>query len=386
VALACVLLIGAGLLVRSLSRLEVVNSGFSPKNALISPIALGSAAGSPYEDVNRRATFLDQMIEKIRSLPGVAFAGTTSSAPFTFSPNALLEEEGVPLGQWGNAPATEYRVIGGDYFQALGVPLKSGRLFNDGDSRGAPLVAVVNEATARLLWQGGQAIGRRVRMANMDGIKDYATVVGVVGDVRHRGLTQPISSEVFFPYRQRPQRTWSSSLVVRTSIAPASVIGEARAAVRATDPSIPPAFSMLADRVDIQVQPARFRARVLVAFAVVSLLLAAVGLFAVISYSVARRTREIGIRIALGASPRAVQRLVMLHGMIPVIVGTFAGGWIAFLLAQSVASLVFEISPRDPLTFTVVAMVLLGSALVATWLPAARATRIDPTTALRSEG
>ena len=219
----------------------------------------------------------------------------------------------------------------------------------------------------------------------MDGIQEFATVVGVVGDVRHRGLTRPISSEVFFPYRQRPQRTWSSSLLVRSAIEPARVIDGVRAAVRDTDRSIPPAFSLLAERVDVQVQPARFRARVLVAFAVVSLLLSGVGLFAVISYSVARRTREIGIRIALGASPAAVQRLVMLHGMIPVVVGTIAGGWIALLLAQSVASLVFEISPRDPLTFAVVVVVLLGSALIATWLPAARATRIDPTAALRSE-
>ncbi len=154
---------------------------------------------------------------------------------------------------------------------------------------------------------------------------------------------------------------------------------------RAADRSIPPAFSALDDRIDVQVQPARFGARVLVAFAVVALLLAAVGLFAVISYSVARRTREIGIRMALGASPAAIHRLVIVRGMVPVLIGTSCGCWIALMLAQSVASLVFEISPRDPWTFTAVAIVLLVSALVATWVPAARATRIDPTSALRSE-
>lgn len=385
VALACVLLVGAGLLLRSLSRLEVIDPGFSTENVLISPFVLGSAPGSVYGDASRRARFLDDLVERTRVVPGVGPVGVTSSAPFTFSPNAVLEEEGVPSGQWGKTPPTEYRVIGGDYFQALRVPLKAGRLFRPDDGPGAPLVAIVNEATARVLWQGDRAIGRRVRMSNMDGVTGFATIVGVVGDVRHRGLTRPISSEVFFPYRQRPMRTWSTSLVVKTAIEPASVVDGLRAAVRQTDRSIPPAFSALADRVDVQVRPARFRARVLVAFAVVALLLAAVGLFAVISYSVARRTREIGIRIALGASPAAVQRLVIVRGMIPVVIGTVFGCWMALMFAQSVASLVFEISPRDPWTFTAVASVILVSAFVATWLPAARATRIDPTTALRSE-
>jgi putative ABC transport system permease protein len=386
VALAAILLAGAGLLLRSLGRLEVVDPGFSAENVLISPLVLGAAPGSIYEDAGQRARFLDQVLDRTRAVPGAERAGITSSAPFTFSPNALLEEEGVPPGQWGKAPATEYRVIGGDYFQALGVPLEAGRFFRDEDRAGAPLVAIVNEATATLLWQGRSALGRRVRMANMDRVTDFATIVGVVGDIRHRGLTRPISSEVFFPYRQRPMRTWSTFLLVRPAIAPGSVLDGLRAAIRDTDRAIPPAFSPLSERVDVQVQPARFRARVLVAFACAALLMAAVGLFAVISYSVARRTREIGIRIALGASPRLVRRLIVTGGMIPVVVGTMAGSWIALLSARSVGALVFEISPRDPWTFGGVATVLVATGFAATWLPAARATRIDPTTALRSEG
>ncbi|HEY7476538.1 MAG TPA: ADOP family duplicated permease [Vicinamibacterales bacterium] len=385
VALAAILLVGAGLLLRGLGRLEVVDPGFSAENVLISPLVLGSSPGSIYEDAARRTRFLDQVLERTRAVPGTAQAGITSSAPFTFSPNALLEEEGVPPGQWGKAPATEYRVIGGDYFQALGVPLKAGRLFGDDDAAGAPLVAIVNEATASILWQGGPALGRRVRMANMDRITDFATIVGVVGNVRHRGLTRPVSSEIFFPYRQRPMRTWSTSLLVKPAIAPASVVEGLRAAIRETDRSIPPAFSALSDRVDVQVRPARFRARVLAAIAAAALLLAAVGLFAVISYSVARRTREIGIRIALGASPALVQRLIVLRGMLPVAVGTIAGGWIALLFARSLGALVFDISPRDPWTFAGVAIVLLATGLAATWLPAARATRIDPTVTLRAD-
>ena len=386
VALACVLLVGAGLLLRSLARLEIVDPGFTAENVLVSPFALGSAPGSVYEDAQQRVRFLDQILDRSRAVPGVANAGITSSAPFTFSPNALLEEDGAPLGQWGKAPETHYRVVGGDYFQALGVPLKAGRFFDDGDRAGAPLVAIVNEATARILWNGGQAIGRRIRQVNMDRVEEYAMVVGVVGDIRHRGLVRPVVSEVFFPYRQRPMRTWSTSLVVKSAIAPSSVAQALRLAVREADPSIPPAFTPLADRVDLQVRPARFRTRVLAAFAGVALLLASVGLFAVISYSVARRTREIGIRMALGASSAAVQRLVIVHGMAPAVIGTIAGAWIALILAQSLGSLVFEISPRDPWTFAGVAVLLLGTALVATWLPALRATRIDPTTALRADG
>ena len=181
-------------------------------------------------------------------------------------------------------------------------------------------------------------------------------------------------------------RTWSTSLLVKPAIAPASVVDGLRAVIRETDRSIPPAFSLLSERVDAQVRPARFRARVLVAFAAAALLLAAVGLFAVISYSVARRTREIGIRIALGASPAVVQRLIVRRGMLPVAAGTIAGGWIALLFARSLGALVFEISPRDPWTCAGVTVVLLATGFVATWLPAARATRIDPTTALRSDG
>jgi predicted permease len=386
VALACVLLVGAGLLLRSLSRLEVVDPGFNAENVLVSSFALGSAPGSVYQDAQQRVRFLDQVLERSRVVPGVASAGITSSAPFTFSPNALLEEEGAPLGQWGKAPSTHYRVVGGDYFQALGVPLKAGRLFDDSDRAGAPLVAIVNEATVRTLWTGGTAIGRRIRQVNMDRVEEYATVVGVVGDIRHRGLVRPVASEVFFPYRQRPMRTWSTALVVRSAIAPASVVQALRTSVREADPSIPPAFTPLADRVDLQVRPARFRTRLLAAFAGVALLLASVGLFAVISYSVARRTREIGIRMALGASSMTVQRLIIVHGMAPAVIGTIAGAWIALILAQSLGSLVFEVSPRDPSTFAAAAAVLLATALAATWIPAVRATRIDPTTALRTDG
>ena len=385
VAIACVLLVGAGVLLRSLSRLQVVDPGFKSDNVLVSMFSLGAAPGSPYTDAVRRAQFLDALIDRSDAVPGVDRVGVTSSLPFAFSPNARLEEEGEALTDSTLGFSTHYRVIGGDYFQALQIPLRAGRLFDARDRRGAPHVAIVNETLVQRLWGGGGAVGRRVRMRNMDGLELYATVVGVVADVRHRGLTQPPIPEVFFPYAQRPMRTFSMALVASTSIAPAPVISGLRGAAREADPGISSSFALLSERVDLLVAPARFRTRLLAAFAAVALLLAAVGLFAVVSYAVARRTREIGIRMALGADARSVQRLVIARGMRPVIIGTLIGAWIALSLGRFVSGLVYEITPRDPVAFGVALIALPLVALVATWLPARRATRVDPTTALRAE-
>ncbi len=385
VAIACVLLVGAGVLLRSLSRLQVVDPGFKSDNVLVSTFSLGSAPGSHYNNPIRRAQFLDALIDRSDAVPGIDRVGVSSSLPFSFSPNARLEEEGQPVSDRTLALSAHYRVIGGDYFQALQIPLRAGRLFDARDRQGAPHVAIVNEAVVQRWWGGGEAIGRRVRMRNMDGLEQYATVVGVVADVRHRGLTQPPIPEVFFPYAQRPTRTFGMALVASTSIAPASVISGLRGAVREVDPTMSSAFALLADRVDLLVAPARFRTRLLAAFAAVALLLAAVGLFAVVSYAVARRTREIGIRMALGADARSVQRLVIARGMMPVLAGTLAGAWIALALGRFVSGLVFEITPRDPVAFGVALVALPLVALIASWLPARRATCVDPTTALRAE-
>jgi putative ABC transport system permease protein len=385
VAVACVLLIGAGLLIRSLTRLEVVEPGFQVENVVLTPFSLGAAPGSPYTEPVRRAQFLDGVLERTRGIPGVVHAGITSSLPFAFSPTAGLEEEGEDPAARAQRPSTHYRVVGGNYFQALGVPLHAGRYFTGQDRSGAPLVAILNVTAARQMWKMERPLGRRVRIRSSDGVAEFATVVGVVADMRHRGLTQPPVMEVFFPYAQRPFRTFGTALVVRTASDPSTVIPALRTAVRETDPSVPSAFTMLRDRVDLLVAPARFRTRLLTAFAVVALALSAVGLFAVVSYAVARRTREIGIRMALGANANQVQRLVVWRGMIPVLAGTFVGGWAAVLLARYVSGLIFEITPHDPVAFGMGILVLPTVALFATWLPAHRATRIDPTTALRAE-
>jgi putative ABC transport system permease protein len=311
VALGVILLTGAGLLAGSLLRLERVDPGFRRDGALVAFVALGGAAGSPYQAAGTRAQFWDRLIESAGAMPGVTAAGVTSSFPFAFNPNALLEEDGVPPGVWGQAPATGYRVIGGAYFEPMGTPLVRGRLFTGADRAGAPPVAIVNEATVCILWNGEDALGRRVRLYNMDGVEEYATVVGVVADMRHRGLTNPAVSEVYFHYAQRPVRTFAMALVAATAGDPAALAGPLRSAVRDVDPDIPVSSMPINERLDAILSAARFRTGLFSGFAVTALVLAAFGIFGVVSYGIETRMREMGIRAVLGARAARIRRLVL---------------------------------------------------------------------------
>jgi predicted permease len=385
VAVGVVLLTGAGLLVNSLLRLERVDPGFRRDGAVVASFSLGSAPGSPYETASARARFFDQLLERTAATPGIAAAGVTSSFPFGFSPNALLQEDGVPLGQWGRAPATNYRVVGGKYFDAIGVPLRRGRLFDDADRTGAPLVAVVNEATERILWNGASALGRRVRMVNMDGVEEYATIIGVVGDMRHRGLTRPSVSEVYFPYRQRPGRTYGMTLVAQTTLDATAAASAIRNAVRAVDRSIPAVVEPIAERLETQTAAARFRTRLFGGFALTALALAAFGIFGVVTYMVAARSKEMGIRLALGARPAHVRHLVLRRALTPVVIGLAVGITVALFASRILSSLLFEVDRSDPWTFAGASATLLAAAIAAAWWPAHRSTRVDPLVTLRSQ-
>jgi len=385
VAVGVVLLAGAGLLVNSLLRLERVDPGFRRDGAVVASFSLGSAPGSPYETAPARAAFFDQLIERTAATPGIAAAGVTSSFPFAFSPNALLQEEGVPLGQWGRAPATNYRVVGGRYFEAMAVPLRRGRYFNDADRMGAPLVAMVNEATERILWNGDSALGRRVRMVNMDGVEQYATIIGVVRDMRHRGLTRPVVSEVYFPYRQRPGRTYGMTLVARTDLDASAAASAIRNAVWAVDRSIPAVVEPIAVRLETQTAAARFRTRLFAGFALTALALAVFGIFGVVTYMVAARTKEMGIRLALGARPAHVRHLVLRRALTPVVIGLGVGVTVALFASRLMSSLLFEIDRSDPLTFAGASVTLLLAAIGAAWWPAHRSTRVDPLSTLRAQ-
>ena len=386
VALAVMLLAGAGVLVRSLVKLEAVDLGFRQEQALVTTFALGSSPASPYSAPAARAQFLDRVLERVTEAGGVEAAGVTSSFPLVgFNPNAILEEEGVPPGEWGRAPATNYRVIGGAYFQAMGVPLVAGRLFDDRDRSGAPDVAIVNEAAARNLGGAAAALGRRVRMQNVDGVAAFGTIVGVVADVRHRGAAAQPTAEVFYPYRQRPGRTYGMTLIARTSLDAAAVAPQLRAVIREVDPGIPVKIDRVEDVVGVQFAAARFRTGLLGAFAAVATLLAVIGVFGVVSYGVARRTREIGIRLALGARTGAVRRMVLLHALKPVVIGALIGIGGAIAGNTLLGSLTFQVDSADPGTFIVATVALVIAALGGAAWPAARATRVDPLIALRND-
>jgi putative ABC transport system permease protein len=385
VALGVVLLTGAGLLIGSLMRLEGIDPGFRREGAVIGSFSLGSSPGSRYAEADARGRFLDRLLEATEAIPGVAAAGVTSSFPFGFSPNAILEVAGEPPGQWGRDPDTHYRLVGGRYFEALGVPIRAGRGFSPADRAGAPLVALVNEATVRILWNGVNPLGRRVRMTNMDGVTEFATVVGVVADVRHRGLTQNIVSEVYFPYQQRPQRTFGMTLVAETGLDAATMTSAVRNAVREIDPAVPVRLSSIRERLDLLVAGPRFRTRLFAGFALTALALAAFGIFGVVSYSVASRTREMGVRLALGARASSIRRLVIGRALYPVGVGLIVGTLAAMFASRLLGGLLVGIERTDPIAYLAASVVLLAAAVLAAWWPAHRATRVDPLLALRAQ-
>ena len=385
VALGVMLVVGAGLLLGSLFRLQGVDPGFRRDAAVVGTFSLGGTVGSPYETPEARARFYDLLLERVGSIPGVVTAGVTSSFPFSFSPNAMLDTEGIPIGEWGRAPETHYRVVGGTYFETMGSRLVAGGLFSDADRIGAPLVAIVNEAAVRTEWKRERPIGRRVRMANMDGITDYATVVGVVADMRHRGLSRPAVSEVYFPYKQRPQRTYGMTLVAQTGIDAASMTNAVRGAVMSIDPAVPVMLLPIEPRFDTQLAAARFRTKLFTGFAVTAVTLAAFGVFGVVTYSVAARRREMGIRLALGARAADVRRLVLRRALAPVVIGLAIGINAALFASRLLSGLPFGVERSDPLTFAVAAALLLGCAIAAAWWPAHRATRVNPLSTLRAQ-
>jgi putative ABC transport system permease protein len=386
VALAFLLLVGAGLLIRSAARLEAVDPGFRPAHVALVRLSLGGAPGSHYEDSAWRVHFLDQLIERAGSLPGAGAAGAINQAPLVgASYNGTLEVESLAGAPEPRTLSAHYRLIGGRYFEALGIPLERGQRFAAGARAGAPLVAIVNHRLARDLAGAGDVLGRRLRIPGMDGIHEWATVVGVVGDVRHRGLDREPVPEVYFPYAQRPDRAWGMVLFVRTRAAPQSLTPALRREIRALDPTLPSEIRTMDEVLRDALAPTRFRMLLLTVFALVALTMACVGIFGVVSFAVSRRNREVGIRMALGAGRGAVRTLICREAMTPVVLGIGIGAAAASGLTRTLASMVFEIGVDDPGTFTAVALILLATALAATLLPAERATRVDPVEALGAE-
>jgi putative ABC transport system permease protein len=389
VALAVMLVIAAGLLLRSFDRLMRIDPGFNAKNLLTVNIDLPA---SRYQDNPRVTAFYDQLLERVRALPGVISAAATSGLPLTgWYGDTIFQIEGRPNnnGVVDQSIPPDRNAYGHfyfwnvtpDYFKTMGIALRQGRALEPSDDANTPPVVVINEMMARSFWPNESPLGKRIRMSPQDA---WAEIIGVVRDVSLHQLNEETQPEAYYSQAQGPARTMS--LVVRTAAEPLSLAGSVRREAQALD-SAAPVFDLntVEQALGKTVAQPRFNLILLGLFAVVALGLAAVGIYGVLANSVRQRTHEMGVRLALGARPGAVFRLVIRQGMALAGAGIMIGLSGAFALTRYLESLLYEVKPADPLTFGVVVLLLLGVSLLACWIPARRATKVDPLVALRCD-
>lgn len=398
-ALALTLLIGSGLMLKSFYRLQRVDPGFSPENILTMQIPM---PGKKYPNPALARAFLDQVLERVKALPGVHSAGVSTGLPLGFG------------GGWGKfftvvgqpdppsldkVPLVNFELDSPDYFRTIGARLRQGRLFTRQDNETAQPVAIINEALARRYFLNQDPVGKSIWMLpplnllppserDPDRLAPQRTIVGVIADVKNVSLNQPADPILYAPYYQDKNEGWFSTvwLSVRTSSDPLALAPAVRTQVQALDPDQPVAeVATMENLVSRSESQALFSTMLLAIFAAVALMLAAVGIYGVISYSVTQRTHEIGIRMALGAKRGDVLKLVVGQGLVLALAGIAAGLVGAFALTRFLSSMLYDVKPTDPGTFVLVSLVLLGVALPASFIPARRATKVDPMVALRYE-
>ncbi|HKC87732.1 MAG TPA: ABC transporter permease [Blastocatellia bacterium] len=381
-ALAVMLLIGAGLLVKSFWRLQRVDSGIDTERALTMQLAL---RGQRYADPRQVDAFYPRLLERIQALPGVRAAAVSNSLPpdnTEFSDDFTIEgRPNVP----NQPPPIAYMIrVSQDYFRALDIPLRRGRYFNVADSRGAPQVAIINETMARQFFPNEDPVGKRVNTGD-ERNPAWRQIVGVVGDVKYNGLAEETQPAMYQPSLQAT--SFNVFLIVKTEAAdPLSLVSAVRNEIRSLDPDLPVArVSTLEQHFATAVAPPRFSAMLIAIFAALALILSSVGIYGVISCSVTQRTHEIGVRVALGARSRDVLGLVVGQGMTLAMIGLGVGLGASFALTRLMKTLLFGVSPTDPLTFIVISALLTFVALLACFLPARRAAKVDPMIALRTE-
>ncbi len=381
VALSLMLLVGAGLLINSFWRLLRTDAGFDPKGVLALDIPLDRRT---YPKPEQHSAAFQQLMARMKSLPGVRDVSVVSNVPMTDLDIELsFQIEGRAPYKPGEEAGADYTVTGSDYFRTMNIALLRGRVFTDQDTANSPQAMVVSDAFVKRYFPNEDALGKRIIFDGED--KTAREIVGVVADIRRNGLDVDVQPEMYVSHLQNPERRLN--VVIRTEVQDASQLTQAaRAEVKAFDPNqIIWRVQTLEDLLGTSVAPRRFNMLLLGIFAGVALVLAAVGLYGVMSYSVSWRTHEIGIRMALGAKRADVLRLVVRQGMTMTLIGVALGLVGAFAMARVLAGLLYGVSPRDPLTFTGVSIVLLMVALLACLVPARRATRVDPIIALRSE-
>jgi predicted permease len=386
VALALTLLAGAGLLIRSFSRLVAVDPGFQPDHLLSFGVSLPRAV---YPNDTVRIAALERLAAAVTAAPGVVSAGGTSNIPFSgnwstasFNVEGYQRSPGTPM-PWG-----DMRVVTPGYLPAIRAPLRRGRQFTEADRAGGARVCIVDDELVRRYWPNVDPIGKRITFNDLtDSSITWITVVGVVGHTLHTGLDDAKRVQVYFPLAQNALPFLG--LVVRTSGDPMAAVGAVRAAVASVNADLPLANINSMDKLLEQTTgPRRFAMLLLAGFAGLAMLLASIGLYGVMSYIVTQRSRELGVRVALGASADDVLRLVLDQGLRLALAGVGIGLVAAFLLtrvANVMRRLLFEVKAYDPVTFVVVPLLLIAVAVLASWLPARRATRVDPMEALRAE-
>jgi len=398
VALALVLLAGGGLMLKSFVRLIDVDPGFDPHNVLRLDLLL---PGPRYAKPQQQVRFYGDLIERLKALPGVEAVGATTQTPLRPGDNwSFFSIEGRPAPAPGQESAAAMRSVNSEYFRVMRIPLKRGRYFTEADARialpvmrwfeqqpypehynepqPAPVI-IINETMARTFFPGEDPLGKRMRIV----ASPWLTIVGVVGDIHHSALNTLPNPEMYLSDLQEP--SGSLAVMVRTSGDPLMLAAAAREQVMAVDKNQPVAITTMEQIFSDSVGGQRFNMLLLTIFGALALVLAVVGVFGVINYSVTQRTQEIGIRIALGAKARDILRLVVGQGMGLALVGVAIGLAGAFALTRLIAGLLFGVSATDPITFSVVSLLLTGVALLASYVPARRAMKVDPMVALRYE-
>ncbi len=384
-ALALVLLIGAGLLIQTFFRLRNQYSELRTENVLTMRTSL---TPTTYDTHQKRVAFYDQVLERVGSLPGVVFAGYTTTVP--------LQWKGGTSGFYieGRQPDpslsydANHRQVSRDYLQAMGIPLRQGRYFDSGDNAQSQPVAIINETMARQYWPEENALGKQFKVGDPDSKRPYLTIVGIAADVRQMGVDVPVKAEMYLPYQQVGYQQWFAprDLVIRTTGDPLSIVSAVRDQIRAVDPNQPISNIITADEIlGEETAERRIGIILLAAFAGLALLLASIGIYGVLSYFVAEHTPEIGVRLALGATPRNILALVLKRGMSLVLLGVTVGIGVSIAMMRLIVSLLFEVKATDPMTFAGITLMLCFVAFVACYIPARRAMKVDPMVALRYE-
>ncbi len=385
VASALVLLVGAGLMIKSFTRLQKVDIGFNADNALTVSLSLPK---SKYPEENQQIAFYQQLLEKVRNLPGVQTVGATSGVPLSNEDFVLaFLIQGQPALAQGLGQTTNYYSVSADYFKAMGIPLIRGRLLTERDTKDSTNVALINETMAKKIFPDEEPIGKRITFDVRQDKPAWLEIVGIVGDVKHYSLDQATTMQTYGPYLQ--QTLSFMTLVVRAAGDPTNLTAAIRSEVLNLDKDQPiSTVSTLDQFVSTSIAQQQFSMLLFIIFAAVAMTLASLGIYGLLSYSVTQRTHEIGIRLALGAQTSDVLRMVVRQGLLLAVVGIVCGIATAITLAKltsSFSELLYDVKATDPLTFAVIAVALLCVALLACYLPARRATKVDPMIALRGE-